>query len=87
VIQAERKGVTSAVRAATIHDKRPLIIYKWICWEVKTRLVENDGHKKSPPEDDFSSEALAFHKIEAGTSSRRWRSVARGYWQSLYKRS
>jgi len=36
--------------------------------------------KNSPPKDLFSSEALAFHKIKTGTSSRRWRSVARGYW-------
>ncbi len=45
------------------------------------------GRKKSPPKDHFSSEALAFHKRIAGTSSRHWRSVVRGYWRSLYKRS
>jgi len=36
--------------------------------------------KKTPPKDNFSSEALYKNKIITGTSSRRWRSVARGYW-------
>jgi hypothetical protein len=35
--------------------------------------------KKPPPKDIFSSEALVKHKIESGTSSRHWRSVAHGY--------
>ena len=38
------------------------------------------GAKKSPPKETFASEALANSKIVSGTSSRRWRSVARGYW-------
>jgi len=39
--------------------------------------------KKTPPKDHVSSEALVVKKkdkIKTGTSSRRWRSVARGYW-------
>jgi len=36
--------------------------------------------KNSPPKDNFSSEALVYHKLGTGTSSRHWRSVARGYW-------
>jgi hypothetical protein len=43
--------------------------------------AEDSAQKKSPPKEIFSSEALAFdHKINLGASSRRRRSVARGYW-------
>jgi hypothetical protein len=41
--------------------------------------------KKSPPEEIFAPEALAKYKETYGeTSSRRWRSIARSYWRSLY---
>ena len=37
--------------------------------------------KKSPPKENFASEALVVkNKKMTGTSSRHWRSVARGYW-------
>jgi hypothetical protein len=43
--------------------------------------------KKSPPKENFASEALAdllAHKIMTGTSGRYWRPVARGHWRSLW---
>src|ERR1039458_7372447 len=38
------------------------------------------GPQNPPAKENVASEALALHKIKRGASSRRWRSVACGYW-------
>jgi len=43
------------------------------------------GVKIAPEGSRLFGGACFLHKIKTGTSSRRWRSVARGYWRSLHK--